>query len=622
MKGLQPRAAAVLAFLVAALALPSVLWAQDPDTIPPTDTLPRPDTVVVDLEGPAPYDSLPRLAGGAPSGFGPAVWIWEREDILSLRAITLLEVLQEVPGMLPLRSGDYGAPEAVTAFGMGGGRIRVFWDGLEMLPLDGSVVDLARIGLGGLDRIRLERGLTEVRIELETLQPHDGRPMSVVEAGIGDLDTNHLRGTFVHPNALGGALGLGIERVDTRGRAGQEDGARSGGWVQYTRHLGDRGGIRAAYRQHTSQTAIEGFPPEITRSDWTIHGRFRLTEELVGDAFVGGSAVEGPDDGFTSIDRMRSQYGVRLEWHRDRVWLRGAARLFGGQDRPSSSLDLQAGGSLPGVASVAGRWNREAWEGEGAGLLSVRTWTEPFLGFSAFASWEDGTRGVRLFQPREPLDPPDDPEPPDDEETSPLRYLLTERSGIRLGGSFAWGPIDLQGAVLRMEADSLVPFGLHFDREGVRLPGGGERTGLEGVARIGLPVLLDGLTAYGALQSWEEGARYLPERMYQAGLDFHDVFLETGNLELWWRVGVEGRDPMIVPLVDPEVPAPEPPASPDLLTVPFYQSWNAFLSVRVLTFRLFVRWDNVTVRPNNQDFPDRLLPHTRATYGIRWTFWN
>jgi hypothetical protein len=42
----------------------------------------------------------------------------------------------------------------------------------------------------------------------------------------------------------------------------------------------------------------------------------------------------------------------------------------------------------------------------------------------------------------------------------------------------------------------------------------------------------------------------------------------------------------------------------------------------VVTVRVFVAWENFTIRRNLQDFPDRVLPITRASYGIRWDLWN
>ena len=78
---------------------------------------------------------------------------------------------------------------------------------------------------------------------------------------------------------------------------------------------------------------------------------------------------------------------------------------------------------------------------------------------------------------------------------------------------------------------------------------------------------------------------------------------------------------MLVPVGDPALPEPAPgEALP--VTVPFSQSWYALIQVRVLQLRVFVAWENFTVRRNNQDFPDRLLPIFRAHYGIRWHLWN
>jgi hypothetical protein len=61
---------------------------------------------------------------------------------------------------------------------------------------------------------------------------------------------------------------------------------------------------------------------------------------------------------------------------------------------------------------------------------------------------------------------------------------------------------------------------------------------------------------------------------------------------------------------------------PTFARVPFLQSWDLWLQVRVLTVRIFIRSENLTLRGGNQDFPGRLLPQTRSVYGVRWTLWN
>jgi hypothetical protein len=604
---------------------------EPPDTLPP-DTLALeplpPDSLLADnlaatqdVPDSLVFHSLPAMAWGSPAGFSTGVWFWDREALLSTRAQTLTALLAEVPGILSLVGGDYGTPEAVSAFALGGGGVRVFADGFEMLPLDGGVPDLSRFGLGGLQSVRVERGMGEVQVHLESLRLVEARPLSIVEAGTGDLDTNHFRGTFLHPRLFGGSVGFNLERLDTRGRRGAEPGARVGTWLRYTMHRGDDAGIGVELRRHSSETEVAPFPGNVSRSDLILRGRLRLAPGLVAEAFTGRSSLEGEDDGLTPIRETRRQHGLRASLDRQGFWVRGGVRVMGGADLPSSSYDLAGGASRRGVGGVAARWNRDSWEGEGTAMTSVQAWTDPVFGLSAFASYESGRRGTRLFQPRVPIPPPPDPddeeeeEEPPPEEPAPPASRITERTGLRAGASLSLGPWTVSAAYLRLETDSLIPLGIQLDREGVAMAGL-DVSGLEVATRLALP--LSGFGLYGSVQEWKSEARYLPERTYQGGLDFHDLFLESGNLEVWGSLGVEGRDPMLLPLssgVDGQG-APIPVRSP------FFQSWHAFIQARIVTVRVFIHWENFTVRRNNQDFPDRILPETRATYGIRWTLWN
>jgi hypothetical protein len=125
---------------------------------------------------------------------------------------------------------------------------------------------------------------------------------------------------------------------------------------------------------------------------------------------------------------------------------------------------------------------------------------------------------------------------------------------------------------------------------------------------------VDGFQLEGSLERWDEEGILRPAQIYRGGLTFHDVFYPTGNLEITAGAVVEGRDPMLLPIPDAVTGGP--------VRVPFYQSWNAHLQIRVVTVRVFIRWDNLFLRPENQDLPGRLLPRTRAMYGVRWTLNN
>jgi hypothetical protein len=284
-------------------------------------------------------------------------------------------------------------------------------------------------------------------------------------------------------------------------------------------------------------------------------------------------------------------------------------RRFGGAELPSLSADASLTVDLPTMGGATAATSQELWDGSTVGLVRVSAWSRPLLGFSIFGGWDSGTRGVALYPaPADTVDPPAIPGPD-------AHPRFAERTAVRLGARFAWRGLELSGARVTLETDSLPLLGLPMDEEGqVMAPV--ERTGLELTGHLPIPFVPEGFALAGAVTLWDEPARYLPERSYRAGFVFHDDFLPTGNLEVWGALGVEGRDPMLVPFADPEAPEEA------FVTVPFYQSWYGFIQARVLTVRIYVAWDNFCIRRNNQDFPDRVLPITRATYGVRWTLFD
>ena len=128
--------------LVAVCLLPQTLEAQArPDTtrVPAApaaqDTLSPQDTI--------PPVDLPELRTTPPTGWATETWSWDRDAYMGARDLTLLELLEEIPGVVPIRGGDYGAPEGASVLAFGAGRVRVFWDGWEMTAMDGGAPDLA-----------------------------------------------------------------------------------------------------------------------------------------------------------------------------------------------------------------------------------------------------------------------------------------------------------------------------------------------------------------------------------------------------------------------------------------------------------------------------------------------
>lgn len=588
-----------------------------PDTIP-SDTVPgaAPDTLDADTL----FYNLPQPDGEVPAGLGRDVWSWDAAEIQASGATTLAELVQNVPGMLALLGGDYGAPAAVSAFGLGGGRVRILRDGFELTPLEGSMTDLARIGLAGIDRVRLERNPGEIVIRIRSLQYDDGRPYSLVEAGTGDLDTNFFRGTYADPTTFEGSVALALERSDTRGPRGNEPGSRNGSWLRYQLHRGNAAGIGVDFRRMSNETSLTEYPAKSTRTDWVVRGSARLAPGLVAEAYTGKStySVDDSRDTYVREGGSVSQTGVLASLETHGIWGRGAYRHFGGERLPSYRLDLSAGADTR-LGGWSGEMQRASWSGRGTTAERVRGWTAPLLGvLSGFGSWESGTYGARTGPILGPP-PPDTTSAPADSTTPGPLFQVSDRTAWRFGAELSWRHFGLSAARLHLEADSLLPLGLAMDRGQPALPGG-QRSGWEIWASVPMP--LDGLRLEGSLQKWDQAWSYLPGRIYRGAFVFHDTFLSTGDLELWFRVGVRGRDPMAVRVSSQTTDPGTGQTTLQQATVPFFQDWYGLIQVRIVTVRLFIGWDNFAIRRNLQDFPGRVLPWTRSYYGVRWTMWN
>lgn len=632
-----------------------------PVRIPPPGELP-PDSVRARLAaatgGGAEFEpvvqvlprNVPNARGGAPSRPETGIWEFDREALLDTHALTLHDLLSFVPGIVLLRGGDYGNPVAATSAGLGPGQIRVFRDGVEDPPIEGGTVDLGRVALAGLESVRVERRPGELRIHLESLRIADVQPYTLLDVSTGDLQTNTFRATFAHPDVVGGTLLLALDRLDTDGPGREEPGAVYGTYLRYALFPSEGRGISFHYRGRTAQRA-EGVyrPREVNRSDFGVRGAWEFDETLTLEAFgsrtsigPGGEAQEGADTLLQA--EARSLLGARASAEWKSIWARAEGRVHGGDGWPSAVLGADAGGVLEGLGGATIAIEHERWSGGDSGRsLHGRVWTEPRWGLSLFAEAQDATRGIpRVVRPvSEPEDEdPDDGEDPvgrfldprgpgpagawsafqdegdppgglPDQESDPVRF--GERRGARVGIRGQMGALDVSGAYLHAEADSLAPLGLPFDRDGATVQGG-VRSGFEVQAHVPLDWLRNGLFVSGHAQFWESAPqwRYHPDRSWAGVLGWHHTGYDS-NLEVWFDAGARGRDGMAVPVAGSDT---------GLETVPPSLSWFARLQFRIVTVRVFVHWENFTLRDNLQDFPNRMLPQTRAVYGIRWTMWN
>ena len=591
-----------------------------PDSVPAdTALVPVPDTLTQDaaqdsVSADTIFYNLPSLDPPPPtaSGFATQVWIWDRAEIMGSGANTVAELVAEVPGVLTLLGGDYGTPAAIAAFGSGGGGVRVIRDGMEVMPLAGGVTDLQRVGLAGIELVRLERSGGEMRVEMTSHRYVEGRSYSLIEAGTGQLDTNMFRGMYADPTALRGSLGVGLERVDTRSYGQNEGGNRTGTWFRYQLHLRNRAGIGVDYRRMSTETQVTDFASSVRRNDVAIRARAEVVSGVAVEAYTAWSSHR-VDDTRTAYDYeggTRTQLGGRIAWSRSGAWATGEMRLHPDDDLLKHRLDAALGYDS-GRLGLKGRVSRAVWQGRDVIAWSGTGWLTPLPGITIFGSWDEGTYAARTAPL---LDVAPRPIPPDTASTPPPSptFETAERRLLRAGGSLTALGVTVAAAALSADADVELPLGLELDRGAPSVPGQTRR----GIELWGsLPTPWASLRLEGSYQMWDEDGPYLPKEIYRGAFVFRKTYLESGNFELWWTLGVRGHDPM-------EVFAHTDGGGSGIATVPFYQSWYGRVQARILTVRLFFGWENFTIRRNLQNFPGRVLPVTRSFFGLHWELWN
>jgi hypothetical protein len=167
---------------------------------------------------------------------------WNREQLFSSGALTLGELLGRVPGVTAFTSGWIATPHTNTYLG-DFGRVRVFYDGVEIDPLDvsmgarqpcpeegfcsprsGAMLDLSSIPIWTVEEIVVERAAEELRVHLRSWRVDRTTPSTRVDVATGDLSTNAYRGFFGRRFSNGAALQLAAQQYSTQDPRAGGDG--------------------------------------------------------------------------------------------------------------------------------------------------------------------------------------------------------------------------------------------------------------------------------------------------------------------------------------------------------------------------------------------------------------
>ncbi|MFW5951054.1 MAG: TonB-dependent receptor [Gemmatimonadota bacterium] len=635
----RPRSLRSGAFFVLALAAGAPLDVRAQDTIPPPreerrDTFPR-DTVPADTLGPPPPALIP-LGPVGPAGWRRGVWEWDRDALRRLPDLSVLQLLERVPGVVPVRADIANQPEGGAVFGTAGNAIRYIVDGFELDPLGTPTFDPSRFPLLALERVRIERRVSGATVWIETLSPEDRQPRSIIEAGTGDYDVNLFRGMFLAPGVFGGPLALGFERLASDGLLGGSNHLAT--WLKWT-WVRDSAGVQIEYRRSDMDRGGVGTGLDGVRTDWAVRARHRLGP-VTGEAYAGAAGVED-ERGALVLREGTPHTGVRLRTALVApvpLEARAAFRLRDQGHLPTQEAEAELYASPLPYLALEGQVVRKWWdEGTATARWRGRARVGPFGGVWLFGEVSGGTRAAQevpsiRFSPLDSLLLTSHDRCP----TLPAVCRLAghwspvEQGGpaLRAGVDFHRGGFQLGVAAIRTSAETVPGFGLAFEPPGLGTVGG-EATGFEAVARV--PTGWDPLN----LEAWYVGMDapsewlYLPEHHWRAGLVYHHLPLRSGNLEIFARAEHVFRGAMTTG-VPPAVPDPGDPgqgtildaAPPALTRVGSYRATNLELSIRVVTVRAFLRWQNIMHRQLQRDLPGFRLPGQHVLYGVKWEFLN
>jgi hypothetical protein len=236
-----------------------ILWgavaqAQEPrDTLPRAVPLPAADSMRADsarADSVPPRDTIKAPIARAPRSTAPEISgrrvIWDRDAIFASGAVTLPDLLAQVPGVTTLHAGFIAAVSATSWYGEPG-RVRVYLDDVEIDPLDarsGGVADLSIIQIWSLEEVAVERMAGELRVHLRSWRVERTTAQTRTDVTTGSENTNLYRGFFGKRLNNGGVLQVAAQQYSTTSVRTRGDGDALA-WPPHGRRRGHAHGTYA-----------------------------------------------------------------------------------------------------------------------------------------------------------------------------------------------------------------------------------------------------------------------------------------------------------------------------------------------------------------------------------------
>lgn len=580
----------------------------------------HPDTTQV--RAPMLKAEQPRLLSVGPS------YHWNRDQLFSSGALTLADLLNRIPGFQAFSAGWISTPMVGTYVG-NPARIRVFYDGLELDPLDPGMrglLDFATIELWTLNEVSVEVGAEELRVYIRTWNVDHITPTTRADVLTGNDQTNLYRAFF------GERLKDGLD-LQFAAQEFTDIGTYGGGGAS-TSLIGRVGWARGPW-------AFDAFADESRR------GMDPLARVSLSGGLETATGLPDLEKTYTTA-YVRGGYGNPDHG----VW----AQVIAGEESFKNTSPLEAStiittadslttttttsvDSVNSEAQYVAAGGFSAWGIRFAGTERVRvfpahgSWNSPSLR----ASWESGPLAIELFA--EQNDPTAWPtldsldrakliSMSTEEATArltPLPFLsllgdisrststgaanapptsmaMRLEAGIRLGGMW------FAGGVITRDTSLVQGFAIY---DTTYVPAAlGRTTGYYGTIR---GTLFDLITADVEGIDWGSAASYRPH--YQARAE---LALESSWLRKFPRHTFHIRASGAIEY-STAIPFPTIGGVPDMSSGAVVASTN--LEIRILDGTIFWQLRNMLGYPYNL-VPGYIMPRAINVYGIRWSFWN
>ena len=532
---------------------------------------------------------------------------WDRESLFASGALSLGELLDQVPGATTYRSGWLGSPEAVAYMGAFK-RVRVFYEGIELDALDPrtrGVLDLSYLDTWHMEDVRVENAADEMRIHLNTWRVRSTTPATRVDFSTGDLKTNAYRGYYGRRLNGGQLLQFGAQQFSTTDERNRGDAQQLSLWAR----LGwakKKWSVDASLFNHSRDREVTlrlADLPELPKFDGTsttAYARVAYGDPAAGVWFQGLASRQhltlhvppyvvaidsitdptAPDTTFRSDSAASApQYALTGGWSSGPIRLSAVARLrdVGGTQKlsPGIRASYETG---PLTVSLYGE--RSPADSVTSVDASARVMVLPWLALMGAVGRRMGIEGG----------------------TAPTTLAARGEVGLRLGGVWATAGV--------MSRDtSLLPPPAVFDSS-LKVGGQGATSGL--VATLRGRVWKDiGIDAWGV--QYNDAGFFRPQYQARTQVYFNSGLLgrfPSGNLNILAAITHEYRSQALFPVSPTEI-----------LRSSQYRTWNFLLEVRLLSATLSYQYRNFFLSDYSQ-VPGFRMPRPVNFYGIRWNFYN